>query len=205
LDPARSILRRVGVPHLQQTELSLASQRGLSGVLLVTAALGAIVAAVLYVNAHQVDHHVRKPRVIVPNASHRPLTVVRGSQPSARSVAAAQTAQPDHVPLFKCIDKAGISIYQDHPCADDEDRVWVRSVRPEKAVAPATRSLVVSSAPASNGGYTYRRESEADRRKAHCADVKRQVADQEAALGLRRTIDDLRRWDARVQAACKGV
>ena len=138
----------------------------------------------------------------------KPLPDLRAAQParveyvSAPAVASRPARAAE---LVRCVDDAGAVTWTDEACPEGAKRERSIPVEPEAAMPrgrarqPVTQSF---QAPSQSAPYVRSRDTEADRKRAHCEHVKRQIAQEEARLGLRRDLDDLRRWARMRNAAC---
>ena len=109
--------------------------------------------------------------------------------------------------LHRCVGPAGVT-YQQVPCGPGQ--VLSKTI-PVVADAPAEKPKAANSqrrssskrpaSPVVRGSAT----DAIDRRRARCATAKRVRDENLERLGLRRTFEDLRKLDDRVQAACRGL
>lgn len=128
------------------------------------------------------------------------VSVVLGS--GAAPVAAAD--------LYRCIGPASVT-YQQAPCGPGQvvsktiPVVTEAPVEKPKAAKSQRRTGPMRSGPSSSSGVRGSGSDSIERRRATCATAKRVRDEKLERLGLRRTFDDLRKLDDRVQAACRGL
>lgn len=114
--------------------------------------------------------------------------------------------------LHRCQGTDGTVVYQDRPCSADLHETGTLPFTPEPVRAqPAARPSAAASprhgrARGKGGGNTLSRSSAALHgirlETDACRKARAQRDDWERRVGLRRTFDDLRRWQERVDRAC---
>jgi len=109
--------------------------------------------------------------------------------------------------LHRCVGPAGVT-YQQVPCGPGQvlsKTIPVVTEAPaEKAKATKSQRRTGATRLGSSGARGSTSDS-IDRRRAMCATAKRVRDEKLERLGLRRTFEDLRKLDDRVQAACRGL
>ena len=109
--------------------------------------------------------------------------------------------------LHRCVGPAGVT-YQQVPCGPGQvlsKTIPVVTEAPaEKPKAAKSQRKTGPARPVSSSSRGSKTDS-IERRRATCATAKRVREENLERLGLRRTFDDLRKQDDRVQAACRGL
>jgi hypothetical protein len=109
--------------------------------------------------------------------------------------------------LHRCIGPAGVT-YQQVPCGPGQvlsKAIPVVADAPaEKPKAAKTQRKSGAARPAPPGSRGSRTDT-IERRRATCATAKAARDEKLERLGLRRTFEDLRKLDDRVQVACRGL
>lgn len=103
--------------------------------------------------------------------------------------------------MYRCVAKSGAVAYQDYPCGSNARQTGVAVFTPDPVPAyrPPARSASRSTGTARGASAVLHNVPlQTDR----CARVRAERDAWENAVGLRRTFDDLRRWQDRVNAAC---
>lgn len=115
--------------------------------------------------------------------------------------------------VYKCHDAEGRSIFQSTPCADGTTQAWRREIDVAPTAATPTSISVPRAhtpAPRRASGKQVRRRPQPQgavislhRDAEACTRAKTQRDRALARRGLKRTFLELRRWDERVQEACR--
>jgi len=109
--------------------------------------------------------------------------------------------------LHRCVGPAGVT-YQQVPCGPGQ--VLSKTI-PVVADGPADQPRAAKAQRKSgserrvSSGARASKTDALDRRRATCATARRTRDEKLERLGLRRTFEDLRKLDDRVQAACRGL
>jgi hypothetical protein len=119
--------------------------------------------------------------------------------------AVADREVPGRALVYRCVGKRGAVSFQSQPCGAEESTTRVFDAAPEyERPRPITSS---SSSTTMRQGYSYPsiNTDPRDQRRANCESAKRNRDAILERVGLARTYDLLRRLDATVYEACKGL
>jgi hypothetical protein len=104
--------------------------------------------------------------------------------------------------MYRCVGKSGAVSYQDYPCAKGAKTTVAAEFTPEPVPAyrpPQHQQSQTVNRSSGSAGVLHNVKLQTD----HCAQVKADRDAWEKSVGLRRTFDSLRRWQDRVNHACK--
>lgn len=119
------------------------------------------------------------------------------------SALAIASASANAETMYRCVGKGGAVAYQDYPCDKAAKQTGVAEFTPERVPAyrPPVRNIPqqAGSAASPSAAVLHHVPVYSDQ----CREVKAQRDAWEQRVGLRRTFDDLRRWQDKVNEACK--